>query len=270
MTKSNTLQLSLFDPEGATPALGIAKLGPRTPNPESRVLDPQELAALFTRAFRRLRLRAPEPAFRVDFVPYAGLRSKIRLPDDHHAAVSLSDVLEGAPLVVIEALAEILLSRLFGLRPSREARDCYKAFVMNPGLRRRSEEARRARGFKKLLPARGRHFNLKEIFEQLNQRHFEARLSVAQVGWSKKASRNILGHYDSAHHTITISRWFDQPSVPRCLVEYLMFHEMLHIEHPVERNGHRRVVHSAEFRRAERKFPQYEEARGHLKRMSHP
>jgi len=252
MPKSKPLQLSLFE---ATP-------------PAAPVWAPEELSGLFARVFRRLRLGAPEPSFRVDFVPYAGLRSKILLPDSRYAAVRLSDVLAGAPVLALEALAEILLSRLFGLPPSREARDCYQAFVMRPTLRRRSEEARRARGFKKLLPARGSHFNLREIFEQLNEKYFSSRLAVERVGWSRNASKSILGHYDSAHHTITISRWFDQPSVPRCLVEYLMFHEMLHIEHPVHRSGHRRVVHSAEFLRAERKFPQYAEAKRHLKRMS--
>jgi hypothetical protein len=38
---------------------------------------------------------------------------------------------------------------------------------------------------------------------------------------------------------------------------------------PVERNGHRRVVHSREFREAERVFPKYEEARKSLKHF-HP
>jgi len=36
---------------------------------------------------------------------------------------------------------------------------------------------------------------------------------------------------------------------------------------PVERNGHRRVVHSHEFRKAEQAFPKYEEARKSLKQF---
>jgi hypothetical protein len=44
---------------------------------------------------------------------------------------------------------------------------------------------------------------------------------------------------------------------------------MLHIRFPVERNGHRRVVHSREFRKAEREFPGYDEARKSLKQF-HP
>jgi hypothetical protein len=47
----------------------------------------------------------------------------------------------------------------------------------------------------------------------------------------------------------------------------LVFHEMLHMRFPVERNGHRRVVHSREFRKAEREFPKYEEARKSLRQF---
>jgi predicted metal-dependent hydrolase len=109
---------------------------------------------------------------------------------------------------------------------------------------------------------------LEEIFRKLNVRYFGGEIASARLGWSPHRSRSILGHYDSAHGTITVSRWFDSPSVPRYLVEYLVFHEMLHIRFPVERNGHRRVVHSRAFREAEKGFPHYEKARRRLAQMA--
>jgi predicted metal-dependent hydrolase len=56
--------------------------------------------------------------------------------------------------------------------------------------------------------------------------------------------------------------------MPRFLVEYLLFHEMLHIKFPVERDGHRRIIHSRAFRAAERKFPHYERALRRLRQIS--
>ena len=75
----------------------------------------------------------------------------------------------------------------------------------------------------------------------------------------------MLGHYDPAHRTIIISRLLDSSLVPRYLVEYLVFHEMLHMCYPVERRAHRRVLHSRAFREAERKFPAIERVRRKLK-----
>jgi hypothetical protein len=53
----------------------------------------------------------------------------------------------------------------------------------------------------------------------------------------------------------------DAADVPRFFVEFIVYHEMLHAARGQEgeRNG-RRVVHSKEFRAAERNFAQYKEA----------
>jgi hypothetical protein len=228
--------------------------------------SPGELPATFARVFRRLGLKRPAPDFRVEYRPFAGLRSTISLRENR-AEVCISDVLAEAPPLVLEALAEILLARVYGRRPSREARECYLAYVFRPAVRRRIDDARRRRGSKRLLPARGRCYDLDEIFQRLNRRFFRGALSTPRLGWSLKRSRTLLGHYDSAHATITLSRVLDSPSVPRYLVEYLVYHEMLHMRFPVERRGHSRVVHSREFREAERRFPRYEQVRRRLRRF---
>ena len=221
----------------------------------------------FQRAFRRMGLKRPVPEFQVEFRSFAGLRSTIRLRENQ-AQVRVSDVLKEAPPLVLEALAEILLAQVFRRRPSREARECYLAYVFKPAVRHRIDEARRERGTKRLLPPRGRYFDLDEIFATINRDFFSGELSAARIGWSRARSRRTLGNYDAAHRTITITRWFDGPKVPRDLVEYVVFHEMLHMKIPTERNGHRRVVHSPEFRKAEKQFPKYEAALRQLKRLT--
>ena len=46
-----------------------------------------------------------------------------------------------------------------------------------------------------------------------------------------------------------------------------MFHEMLHLQYPVDHGGLRRRVHTREFRGAEKKFPKLKEAKELLKRL---
>jgi len=227
-----------------------------------------EPAELFLRVFRRLRLGAVLPSLRVELRPFAGLRSTICLRKGQ-LEVCLSDVLQDAPVLVLEALAEILLCKVYRRRASREARECYLAYVLRPVVRHRIDQARRQRGSKRLLPPHGRWHNLEEIFQRLNRQFFKGELSLTRLGWSLHKSRTTLGHYDAGHGMIVINRALDTPEAPALLVEYLVFHEMLHMRFPVERNGHRRVVHSREFRKAEREFPKYEEARKNLK-LFHP
>lgn len=225
------------------------------------------LDVIFRRVFGRLGLRRPAPEFHVEYRAFASLRSSIHLRSNA-AVVHIADVLAGAPPLVSEALAEILVAQLFRRRPSQEARACYLAYVYSPAVRNRIDEVRRRRGRKRLLPPRGRHYDLDEIFNRLNRRFFAGKLARPRLGWSTRRSRSILGHYDSAHDVIIISRWFDSADVPRFLIEYLVFHEMLHIKYPVERDGHRRIVHSRAFREAEKQFPHYERARRRLRHAS--
>jgi hypothetical protein len=54
------------------------------------------------------------------------------------------------------------------------------------------------------------------------------------------------------------------PRVPTCAIEYIVYHEMLHLKHPVRLRGSRRCVHSAEFQAEEREFPQLDSAKKFL------
>src|SRR5438309_1237020 len=90
-------------------------------------------------------------------------------------------------------------------------------------------------------------------------------LARPRMTWSRNHSRNSLGHYDPAHNAIVVSRIFDHPGVPRYAVDYIVYHEMLHLKHPVRLRGSRRCVHSAEFQAEEKLFPQLEDAKSFLK-----
>jgi len=85
--------------------------------------------------------------------------------------------------------------------------------------------------------------------------------------WSPVRSRRRLGHYDLSHHVISVSRIFDHHTVPRYAVEYIVYHEMLHLKHPVKLRGSRRCVHSAEFLAEEKLFPYLHQAKAFLKTL---
>jgi predicted metal-dependent hydrolase len=85
--------------------------------------------------------------------------------------------------------------------------------------------------------------------------------------WSSNHSRQSLGHYDPAHNTIVVSKIFDHARVPRYAIEYLVYHEMLHLRHPVKLRGSRRCVHSREFLAEEKLFPELDKALAFIKKL---
>ena len=66
---------------------------------------------------------------------------------------------------------------------------------------------------------------------------------------------------------IVLSKTLDQQEIPRLAVEYVMFHEMLHLRHPVDHRGARRCVHTPEFKLAEKEFKHLKEAKEMLRKL---
>ena len=182
--------------------------------------------------------------------------------------VSLSEALREAPPDVMEALAEILVAKLFGRKAPSEFQTRYRSWLHHGETRQQMDAVRRARGRKRVDHAGGRHYDLGEVFDKVNRHYFDGTVEKPALAWSVKASRTHLGHWDPVHATIVLSRALDSLSVPALVVEYVMYHEMLHTLHPVEHDGARRRVHTKSFKAAEKKFEGLKEVRDFLRRFS--
>ena len=223
---------------------------------------------IYRRVFRELKPRTPPPAFAIEYRPFANVNSFIRHEiSSGTVVVRMSDLLEGAPAPVHEALAFILLSKLHRRAIPEKYNRRYRLFLNRSDIQRKMLLLRQIRGRKRVSGAQGARFNLEEIFDDLNGQFFNGLMARPVLSWSPNESRTMLGHFDPAHNAIIISRIFDRPGVPRFLVEYIMYHEMLHLRHPVERHSRGRSVHTLAFKESERAFPRLEEARQLLKKL---
>lgn len=223
-----------------------------------------DLRAIFARAYRELRLDTSLPELQVEFYPFVGVKNNIRRSGDRlHARIS--DQLTDAPVAVLESLAHQLLAMIYRRRPRRDAVQVYREYVASHDMHAKAHATRQARGRKRITSAAGDIYHLDEIFDELNRRYFQGKLQRPELTWSSARSRRRLGHYDAAHNVIVISRVFDHHTVPRHAVEYIVYHEMLHLKHPVKLNGSRRCVHGKEFQADERLFPHLREAKAFLK-----
>ena len=228
--------------------------GVRTPTPEE----------IFSRVYRDLRPQSRQPVIQVVFCQFANPDSFARM-EEGEIHVRLSDLFEGAPAGIIEALAHILLGKLLRRPISAVYTRRYHLYLNRRDFRRSAHLVRQSRGRKFVSGPQGDHYNLDTVFEGLNFRHFHGLMARPQLGWSRRPSRTMLGHYDPSHNAIIVSKLLDSPAAPALALEYVMFHEMLHLRYPTETNGVRRCVHTKEFREAEREFPRWREAKEMLK-----
>jgi predicted metal-dependent hydrolase len=221
---------------------------------------------IYARVFSMLKPRTIVPGLRVEFCRFANADSFIQLKEGK-LHVRISDLLEGAPAPVTEALAYILLGKLYRKAVPRLYAHRYRLYLNRRDMRRQAHLVRQIRGRKFISGPQGEHRNLEEIFERLNASFFDGLMGRPQLGWSRQVSRSMLGHFDPSHNAIIVSRIFDRLQAPLLALEYVMFHEMLHLRYPVDHKGARRRVHTREFREAEKKFPQLKEAKEILKKL---
>jgi hypothetical protein len=252
--RSNPLQLDLFgDQHPALPAR-IAQsappaLLPRPENPEALRFDLLRRLNRFTGGRLRsldltdnrrtiLSVRAPRP----------GERAQLALRIHHSFVV--------APEEVLRAVATFVESK----RGSDRAREAL-VVIREHFSRHRTE----ARARKPVLRPQGVALDLREIADDLNGRYFEGRLTV-EITWGKslggasacrrraRTSTLQLGSYSYEDGLIRVHRVLDDPSVPRHVVEAVVYHELLHADMPpVVANG-RRYFHTPEFRKRERLY----------------
>ncbi len=224
----------------------------------------ETIEQIYTRVFRNLKPRSAVPAVTIRFRKYANITSRIRL-ENNNLTVDISDLLESAPAPIQEALAHILVAKLFRRIPDASVVARYQRYLNRTEMRRVLHSVKRERGRKLVRPAKGETYDLQQVFEELNFKYFDGLMAQPQLGWSVRPSRTTLGHYDPSHHAIVLSCVMDTPQCPEILVNFVMFHEMLHLRYPTEHQGARRCVHTQQFKKAERQFEDYGEAKKALR-----
>jgi Protein of unknown function DUF45 len=224
-------------------------------------------AALCQRIFTRIGCAGPPPAFRVEFYPYSSLTLTIRRRDEQ-MIVRLSDLLQRASIAVLEGAAALLLGKIYRRRTPRALVAPYNEYAKSHRTRQRIQNMRSGRVRRASLDATGRHFDMNAMFDGLNSQFFGGSLRKPHLGWSTRGWRRQFGSYDPGPNQILLNKRMDRPEVPRYVVEYVLYHEMLHVKHPTRKSGCTLLSHSPEFRAEEKLFPEFDRARKALDRLA--
>ncbi len=216
-------------------------------------------------------LQAAFPSFRnmevrACFYPYIGLTHTIRRKKGGWL-LRISDHCSRAPRFVLEAIAMILACKVLRRRAPKDMLRAYELFRRSPTVEAAVDARRLRRGRKVIREAAGSHHALAEIYRDVNRLFFNSQVEIRKLGWGPRWSWGRLGHYDPVHHTITISPVLDSPRVPREVVAYILYHEMLHTLFEDPPAGGRKRHHPRAFRDAERSYPAYPKVKRFLDRF---
>jgi hypothetical protein len=116
--------------------------------------------------------------------------------------------------------------------------------------------------------AAGLHHSLEEAFARVNAAYFGGTMQRPALQWSRRFTVRKFGHYDSLRDAVMISASLDRADVAAHVVDFVMYHELLHRKRGTQWNGDRKAVHTPEFLAQERRFARYAEATAFLDRLA--
>ena len=189
------------------------------------------IKSFYEEAFSIFDAKRKMPEIEIRFYPYIGINHTIRVRDGK-VFVRLAEICREMPLNAQKALAFILVAKLLRKKVPPPAREIYSNFIKTQEIRDKATENKKTRGRKIISSAQGNFYDLNEIFDDLNETYFKNSLPKPVLTWSSRKTFRILGHHDSAHETVVVSQSLDDKKVPKYVVEFVVFHEMLHIFHP--------------------------------------
>ncbi len=114
---------------------------------------------------------------------------------------------------------------------------------------------------------RGVFHDLSASFDRVNATLLGGTMDRPALAWSRSATVRTLGLYIFSRDRIVVSQSLDDASVPQLVLDYVMYHELLHKKLGLSRYGGRSHAHTPEFRNLERAFPGFAEAQVHIESL---
>ncbi len=219
-----------------------------------------ELESAVRKIHRELKPRTALPTIKTEFYPSVGANHSATL-EDGVLRVRVSDLFTDAPFEILETVAIILLSKLYRKKIDDERQKHYRRYTMSHNMLERGRRARSERGRRTPTTSpQGRCYDLDTLFDAINLSYFDHTLPKPQLSWTRTKARSVLGRYDFDQDVIFVSRYLDSDTIPSHVIEYILFHEMLHVKHGTQIKGLREIVHTPAFRREEKRFTHFQAA----------
>ena len=225
------------------------------PSEHGKQVSEEELKDYFLEAFMEIGGKRVQD-LDVSYYPYSGINHTLRARNGKLLA-RISTICSDLPRPALKGLIFMLTAKLLKKKVDPAWRDAYNRAIEAPHILERAQTSRKLKGRKNVSKPDGEIYDLREVFDLMNEQYFGGRIARPKLGWSASKTYRVLGQHDSTHEMIIISKSLDDPSVPSYVVDYIVFHEMLHIAHPTKVVNGRRLNHTPAFRRDEKKFRHY-------------
>ena len=180
----------------------------------------------------------------------------------------VSDYMRHSPEDVLESLAWYLICRARSVACPEAMAEQYIRHVRSGSFWSDRRDLYMSRARNLAFRPKGNERDLEAVFDYVNACYFDGAVERPALAWVSESPRTRVGYFHAPLGILAVNRALDSARVPRYVLEFVVYHELLHGVLDVDDGLARRVRHSSEFRRREQAFARYEEAQTWLSKIA--
>lgn len=116
--------------------------------------------------------------------------------------------------------------------------------------------------------SQGQHYNLGHSFQRVNDSYFNGELAEPALLWNRTINIRRMGYWSPIRKAVVINILLDSAEVPKYVLDFVIYHELLHSVLGSKAGKSKIYSHTKEFKQKERLFSHYHEAENFLTKFS--
>lgn len=181
------------------------------------------------------------------------------------AELRVTDYLKCADDAILEDFVGCLCARILSRGRREVYTDRLRAWLTSDEFVARNQPLYLSRSRNLTLSGAGSTIDLEAMRDRLRDEGLIQDAADAYLSWTISGNRHRVGYCSVIMKVIAVSSALDCSAVPDFVSEYVLYHELLHLETGLEGLA---AAHGADFRRRERLHPHWREAEDFLKKLA--
>ncbi|MFA5312804.1 MAG: hypothetical protein WC375_05715 [Methanomassiliicoccales archaeon] len=215
-------------------------------------------------AFQRAGQKSGFSSVKAEYVPFKEFKAVWTKRGDE-VDLQVTDYMKGADQRILDEFAECMCRRILTKRSKELYTQTMRDWLQSEEFVTLNRRTYLKRSRNVAYSERGSVYDLKESMGRLMAEGMVPEISNSYITWTKRPNIQRMGYCSVIMRVVAISSALDSDRVPEFVSDYVLYHELLHLNDGLKAMGSH---HDSAFRMRERAYPRWREAEVILKRVA--
>lgn len=215
-------------------------------------------------AFQKAGSKNGFTSIKAEYVPFKEFKA-IWTKRGEDVELQVTDYMKGASQSILDEFAECIFRRIMTKRSKEIYTQTMRDWLQSTEFVALNRQTYLKRSRNIAYTDKGMSYDLKESMSRLLAQGLVPELPNKYITWTKRPNVQRMGYCSVIMRVVAISSALDSEKVPEFVSDYVLYHELLHLNDGLKALGSH---HDSTFRLRERAYPRWREAEAVLKRVA--